>query len=114
MTTRSDPPWQSEKNVHKFLDYMATYRMAVIRFHASGMILCSNTDASYMTEPQERSCAACYFILGITPSKCARERLNGPIHVNCNILKCVAASAAESEIRQYFVTGRAVIVLRNT
>ena len=40
--------------------------------------------------------------------------MNGPIHVNCNILKFVATSAAEAETGGCFVTGIDVIILQNT
>ena len=39
MTTRSDHIKQDEKNVHQFLDYMATYPNEVVIFHASDIIL---------------------------------------------------------------------------
>ena len=42
------------------------------------MILLTDTDMLYLTEPQARSCAAVYLFLGRSPSKYARERLNGP------------------------------------
>ena len=54
------------------------------------------------------------FLLGIIPSKCVWGHLNGPIHVNCNIFKKIAASAVEAETEGCFVTGRDVIILRNT
>ena len=76
---------------------MAKNSNAVVIFHASDMILCTDTDVSYLTEPKSHSHAVGYFFLGSIPSKCARERLNGPIHANCNILKFVAAYAAEVE-----------------
>ena len=94
MSTRSDPTEQYEKNVNQFLDYMATYPNAVVRFHVSAMILCANNNASYLNEPQVRSRSAGHFSLGIIPSKCAQECPNVPIHVDCNILKFVAASEA--------------------
>ena len=61
MTTRNDPTKQDEKNLHQFLDYMATYPNAVVIFHASDMILCADTKSSYRIEPEVRSCAAGYF-----------------------------------------------------
>ena len=87
MTTITDPIEQDDKNVHQFWYYMATYPNAVVIFQASGMSFCADTDASYLTEPQALSCAAGYFFLGSITSKYARERLNVPILVNCNILK---------------------------
>ena len=85
MTTRSDPTEQDEKNIDKILDYMSIYPNALVRFHASDMILRADTDASYLTEPKACSHDVGDFLLGSIPSKCAREQLNGPIHVNFNI-----------------------------
>ena len=93
---------------------MAIYPNAAVRFYASDMILHPDTDVSYMTEPESLSSAEGYFPSGIVPSKCARERINGPIHVNCNILKFVAASAAEAETGGFFVTGKYFIIIQNT
>ena len=73
---------------------MATYPNAVVRFHASDMILRADTDASYMNELEARSYTEGHFFLGSIRSKCERDRPNGPIHVNCNILKFVADSDA--------------------
>ena len=86
----------------------------VVRFHASDMILRADTNASYLTEIESRNCVAGYFLLESIPSKLKRERLNGPIHVNCNILTFVAASSAEAETGGCFVTGIDVIILRNS
>ena len=69
---------------------------------------------SYLTDPEAHSCAAGYFFLGSIPSRCVLKGIFGPIHVNCNILKFVAASAAEAETGGCFVTGIYVISLRNT
>ena len=55
MATRSYPTEQDEKILYQFLDYMATYTNAVVRFHASDLILCANTNVSYMNEPEALS-----------------------------------------------------------
>ena len=78
------------------------------------MILRADTNASDLTEPQLRSRAVGYFFLRIILSKCARDRINGPVHVNSKILKFVAASAAEAKTGGCFIMGRDVIILRNT
>ena len=104
MATKIYPTEQDENNIHLFLDYMATYSNAVIRFHASGMIL-HDTHVSYLNKPQSCSRAAGYFFLDSIPSNFAQKCLNGPIYFNCNILKFVVASAEESEIGGCFVTG---------
>ena len=46
---------------------METYPNAVVQFHASDMILRADTNASYLTEPQERSLSAGYLFLGSIP-----------------------------------------------
>ena len=79
------------------MDYRATYPNAMVRFHASDMILRANTNASYLTRPEAHSKVAGYYFLGSIPSKYAWERLDGPIHVNGNILKFLAASFAEAK-----------------
>ena len=73
---------------------METYPNAVVICHALDMILRADTYASYLTEQKSHVCAAGYFFLGIIPSNCAQDRLNGPEYLNCIILKFVFASAA--------------------
>ena len=55
------PTEQEEKILNQFFEYMATHPNAVVRFHASDMILCADTNASYLTEPHARSFAEEYF-----------------------------------------------------
>ena len=86
METISDPTLQDKKNLQQFLDYMAKYPNAVVRFHDSDMILRACTNVSYLNESKSHSSAAWYFFLGSIPSKFAWEHLNGSIHANCNIL----------------------------
>ena len=59
-----EPTEQDKKNLNQVLDYMASRINAVVIFHASDMILCANTDASYLTESQAHSYAEEYFFLG--------------------------------------------------
>ena len=61
MAKRGDTTEQYEENVHQFLDYMATYPNAVLRFHASYMILRADTDASYLAEQESLSRSSGYF-----------------------------------------------------
>ena len=114
MSTINDPAEQNEKDVHQFLDYMATTTNEVVRFHTSDMILRADTDELYLTGPEARSHAVEYFLLGRITSKCTGERLNGAIHVNSNTLKFVAASSAEEENGGCFVTGIDIIRPQNT
>ena len=45
-------------NIHQLLDYLATHPDSAICYHTSDMILAFDTDASYISEPGGRSCAA--------------------------------------------------------
>ena len=49
MATINDPTEQDDKNIHQFLDYMATYPKAVVRFHALDIILSADTYALHLT-----------------------------------------------------------------
>ena len=75
------------------------------------MILRADTNASYLTEPQAHSHDAAYIFSGIIPSKYSLERLNGPVHVDCNNLKFVVAFASEAETGGCFVMGRYFSIL---
>ena len=48
---------------HQLLDYVATYPNAVIRYHASEIILALDTDASYLSENDGKIRAAAYMFL---------------------------------------------------
>ena len=112
MKTISDPTDQYEKNVHPFLDYMATYPNTAVRFNASDMILRADTVFSYLTEPESFSSATGWYYFGSETLKCAQEHLNVPIHLNCNILKSVTASDAEAETGGCLVIGIDTTILR--
>ena len=99
-TEQAKPTKRTMERVHQFLDYMATHPKAVIRFRASDMILNVHSDASYLSAGNARSQAGRYFFLGSLPKNKHSIHLNGNIHITCSILKLVAASAAEAEIRR--------------
>ena len=63
-----DSTEQDDNNENQFLDYIATHPNAVVRFHASDIILYANTNVSYLNEPQARSCAERNLFLGIITS----------------------------------------------
>eukprot|EP00957_Ditylum_brightwellii_P114585 8737087-Ditylum_brightwellii.AAC.1 len=71
----------------QFLNYMATYPDAVVRFHASNMILHIYSDAAYMVLHEARSCAGGYFYLSSKPDKKTTSiPLNGAIHSKCSTI----------------------------
>ncbi len=76
------------------------------------MILNIHSDVSYLLEMGIWSRAVCYFFLGWRPKHGKPIRLNGALLVLSSILKCVAESSAEAELRALFVNLKEVCVLR--
>jgi len=97
----------------QLLNYCATHPHAVIWYQASNMVLWTQSDASYLTAPKGRSCAAGYCFLSSQPTK-APTALdepppnNGPVHVLCQIMKQVVASTAEAELGALFLNAQAI------
>jgi hypothetical protein len=70
------------------------------------MILNVHSDASYLSAPKARSQAGGYFFLGSLPHDGDPIKLNGAIHVQCTILKLVAAFAAEAKLGALFLNAQ--------
>ena len=85
------------------LDYLATHPDAVVRYHASDMVLNIHSNASYLGETQARSRVAGYYFLGSVPKDDQPIKLNGSIFTFTGILKFVVASAAEAELAALFL-----------
>jgi hypothetical protein len=100
------PTENTMKRVNQFLDYMWTDLDAVIQYRASDMILNVHSDASYLSTPKACSRAGGFFFLGSLPHNGDPIKLNGAIHVSCNILKLVAASAAEAKLGALFLNAQ--------
>ncbi len=100
------PTENTMKRINHFLDYMWTHPDAVIRYCASGMILNVHSGAYYLSAPKAHSRASGYFFLGSLPRDGDPIRLNGAIHVQCTILKLVAASAAKAELGALFLNAQ--------
>ena len=83
---------------------MAWHPNAIVRFHASDMILNIHSDASYLTHPKSRSRAGGHISLGSVPVfRTINQIKRYIIHSLCKILKFVAASAAEAELGALFL-----------
>ena len=63
------------------------------------MILCSDSDATYLVAPEARSRAGGYHWVGNR----AHTQFNGPVHVLAKVIKNVMASAMEAEIAALFM-----------
>ena len=89
------------------MDYLHTHPNAVIRYHASNMILYIESDAAYLVLPQARSCVASIFYL--SNATAGRPLLNGAIQVICKTLQNVVSSAAEAETGSIFIGGQQAV-----
>ena len=105
---QNTPTTNTAQAVTKLLNYVATHNNATIRYKASSMILCTHSDASYLSEPKARSRAAGHFFL----SSERTMQNNGPIHTVCSIIKNVMSSAPEAEIAAAFLTAKDAIPIR--
>ena len=96
-----------------FLDYAATHPDAKVRYHASGMVLHIQSDASYLSVKNAKSTVGGHCYLGdIRDSN--KPPTNGPLFIVCNILKNVVASAAEAELAALFHNAQEAVILRTT
>lgn len=100
---------QLRKEVEWFLDYCATHPDAMVRYHASDMILSLHSDGSYQSEPDSKSRAAGHFYL---TNKCKRDLDNGAILTLTKIIKHVMGSAGETEVASLYYNCKNAIPLR--
>jgi hypothetical protein len=104
----------TNRAVIQFLDYAATHPTAIVRFHASPMILHIHSDASYLSESKSRSRAGGIFFLAAPYSSMLTPALNGAVHITSLIMKHVLASAAEAEIAALFHNAQEACSMRVT
>ncbi len=98
-------------DIHQLLNYCTTHPDATIHFHASDMVLWTQSDASYLTAPQGRSRAAGYSFLSSRPHSLPTANdptppNNRPVHVLCQILHHVVSSATEAELGTLFLNAQ--------
>jgi len=66
------------------------------------MILKIHSDASHLLVTKSKTQVGGFFYLG-DKTKQGKEKNNGPIHVECSMLKMLMVLAAETEIEGLFV-----------
>ena len=101
----------------RLLNYAATHPDAIVRFHASDMVLYIDADAAYLNEPKARSTAGAYFYLSDDPTKHSpthKPTHNGPIHILCSQIGPVVASASEAETGAAFMAAQDGCPIRQT
>jgi len=95
----------------QLLNNCTTHPDASIHYHTSNMVLWVHSNASYLSAPKGQSHAAGYYFLSSqqhsTPM--ATDPVppdNGPIHVLCQIMQQVVASAAKAELGALFLNAQ--------
>ena len=95
----------------RLLAYAATFPNATIVYYPSDMILMSNVDGSYLSEPNGRSRAAAFNYLGKANDP---TFINGPIECLSCLIPTVVTSASETEYASLFIAGKSLLPLRYT
>ena len=95
-----------------FLDYCATHPDAMIRYHASDMVLRIHSDATYISEPKVKSRVGGHHFL--SNNSMYETPNNGAILTIAKLLKNFMASATESEIAGIFHNAKEASVERIT
>jgi hypothetical protein len=103
---------KTQAATNKMLDYLATHPDAVIRYHASDMILHIHSDASYISVSNARRRLGGLFFVGNKSPE--QESPNGSILNVASIIKNVVASAAKSEVGTCFHNAQSGTPLRVT
>ena len=109
-STQARPTQETKDKLSCLLDYAATYPEAVVRFHASDMLLYVDSNAAYLVLPKARSRLAGYFTL---LDKHPATPYNGAIIVECKTIRQVVTSAAEAETHGVFHNAKLALHIRN-
>ena len=114
--SQAQPTEKTKEATKKLMDYLYTHPDAKIRYNASDMQLHIDSDAAYLVAPKAKSRVGGYFYLSdkFTPSlKQFTPKLNGPIHIECHLLKHVVTSAAEAETSALYHNGKTSIEIKH-
>ena len=114
---KSSPNKNTEAAITHLLHYAATNLAVIIQYKYSDMILHIDSDASFLSDPRARSrTGGHYYLISISTDLKKIPNLpppeNGPIHMECRILKHVVASAANAEVRGLLKNGQTVVPVR--
>jgi hypothetical protein len=90
----------------QLLKYCATHPNATLDYHASDMIL--NSDTGHLNEPE----AGGHFFMSSKHKK-GEHQHNGPLLILSTILRMVVASAAEAEIGALFLNAKEGVNIQN-
>ena len=103
----------------KLLNYLATNPSATIQYHASGMVLCMHTDASYLLVRKAQSRASeIFFLVDTVPNTQDMENYepltNGIVHAMCKIMENIVASVVEAKLGTIFICGQDAVPIKTT
>lgn len=101
------------------LNYTTTHPDAVIRHHASDVILYIHSDASYLSEPKAKSHVGGHFFLSScsddpTKPPTGQPPSNGAVYTISNIFRNVMSSATEAKFAGLFHNTKYGAMLRTT
>ena len=112
---QANPHESTLTHAYKLLAYVATHPNAILRFHASDMVLHVDSDAAYLVLPEAKSRIAEHFYLSDHPNNLQPNQTptpNAPILTEYRTLRHVVASAAEAETGGIFHNARMAITIR--
>jgi hypothetical protein len=99
-TQQASPTKNTMKKIKQFLDFAATHPDAVVKYHASNMVLAGHSNASHLSESNAQSRAGGHFFMSKnveTPPN------NGAVFTILQIIKAVMSSAAEAKIGALYI-----------
>ena len=109
---QAQPTEKTKEKIQMLLDYLNTYPNAKIRFYASDMKLHIDSDAAYLVAPKAKSRIAGFFYCSNkTTPQSPQPFLNGPVHIECRVLRHVVTSAAEAETAALFYNAQTALEL---
>jgi hypothetical protein len=100
--------------ISHLLDNCSTDPESSIRYYASDMQLKIHSDASYLSEPKDKSRLGGYFYIGKKTKSSTKPLTNGPLLCRTTALKHVVSSVAEAEFGAVFVNAKEGTVTRTT
>jgi hypothetical protein len=102
------------KAVSHLLDYCITHPESTIRYFASEMQFKIHSDASYLSQPKNKSRVGGYFYLGNKSDSRMKPLSKGPLLCHTTVLKHLVSSVAEAEFGALFVYAKEGTVKRTT
>eukprot|EP00957_Ditylum_brightwellii_P196390 14963478-Ditylum_brightwellii.AAC.1 len=101
-TQQEHPTSKTTEAITKLLNYAVTHPDAILRYHASDMVLHIHSDASYLSALRAWSRAGGHFFLSKRPPDTSKPGtattlLNSAVHSMCKLLRNVMALAAEAK-----------------